>query len=213
MITEKEYQILYKKWLTVGEAYAEYRRVGYRLKHFCEHCLPYLKGKKVVEVGCNAGAFGREIAEVAEEYHGVEPANKVRDPKKKSPPKTDFFKQLEITKNHIKKPNFNIYNDTIAEFCNRKIEINAFVACFAMYHFRDYEISLLTKYIFPQCDVVIIQNRIQKRPTKHNSFKFWKNKNVVKFFEMQNFKVDVIYGERDGKKTFAENICTRLKQT
>lgn len=202
-----EFLKLVEKWKKVGDVYEVPDRVGYRLEHFITHCVPLLSGKKVVEIGCNAGAFGLEIAKVAETYTGIEPGNKIRE--KKTPPKTDYFKQLTMTKEFVNKETFSVYNDTITEFVARNLDFNAFVAVFAIYHFRDNELALLRKHVFPKCDIVIIQNRNQKRPTQHNSYKFYKDKNIVKFFELQGFTCKVINEVSKKGKIFSEIICTK----
>ena len=151
------YNELYKKWLTVGEVYQEPRRTLYKLEHFVEHIVPLLKDRKVVEIGCNAGAFGVEIIKTAKSYTGVEPANRIRE--KKDKPKTDYFKQAQLTVQHLNNPNFNIYNDLIEEYCKRDEDVDTFFACYALYHFRDNEIELLKKTVWPKCDLIIILNR------------------------------------------------------
>ncbi len=211
MISKELYAELMKKWEKHGPPYAEPRRVMYRLTHFVKHCCPLLKDRKVLEIGANAGIFAYHIAEVADSYIGVEPANKVRDPKKKKPPKVDYFKQAEITHTYIKNPNAVFVNATISELCKMEtVNYNTFIACFALYHFRDFELDLLKKLVFPKCDLVIIHNREQPRPKPHNSYKFGHTKNVVKFFESLGYKVEVIWGKHESKgKVFAEVICRK----
>lgn len=213
MIDMDLYNEMLKKWYKVGDVYQEPRRVLYRLEHFEKYCLPFLQDKDVLEVGCNAGIFGFHIAQVARAYLGLEPANKVRDKSKKRPPKTDYFKQALITKEYIENKNAAFLNQTITELCDGPIEvpkINAFVACYALYHFRDKELDLLKKHIFPNCEVIIIQNRNQKRPTEHNSYKFWKDKNVVAFFEEMKFSCEVIPAVAKKGTLFSEIICRKV---
>ena len=213
MITKQKWAELVKEWSVVGECYQIPRRSKDRLKHFCEVCLPHLEGKKVLELGCNAGLFGYCIAEVAEAYCGVEPGNKIK--KKGKKPKTDYFAQALITERHMLEfnPQVVFFNETIKEFCKRDVEgtFNAFVACFALYHFTDKELNLLKEHVWPKCDVVIIQNRTQKRPTRHNSYKFWKDKNIVEFFYNQGFcNIEQVPAKGvDGKQEFSEIICLK----
>ena len=211
MIEMEKWQQLIKEWETTGKCYQIPRRSYSRLEHFCKHCIPYLRDKRVLEIGCNAGLFGYEIAKVAKSYIGVEPANKVRE-KKKEAPRTDYFKQALITKKYIKEfnPNVDFLHDTIAEYCKHPFDCNAFVACFALYHFLDDELDLLKKIVWPKCDTVIIQNRVQDRPKQHNSYKFYKTKRVVRFFTEQGFKCQVIGAMDNAKRqTFDEVICLR----
>jgi len=206
MITGEKWLEFISKWKAVGPVYQVPRRSKERLEHFCKHCIPFLKDKRVLEIGANAGIFGYCISQEAESYVGVEPANKVRDPSKKKPPKTDFFKQLEITHKEMK--NAKIFNETITEYCKHPEDTNAFVACFALYHFMDHELKALDEKVFPNCDTVIIQNRNQKRPTPHNSYEFWRTKKVTKYFKKRGFQVvDIISSSRnDGTQLFDEII-------
>ena len=213
MITKEKWAELEKEWSAVGPVYQIPRRSKDRLKHFCEIALPHLKDKRVLEIGCNAGLFGYCISEVAEAYCGVEPGNKII--KKGKKPKTDYFLQAKITERHISEFNENVVflNETIKEFCKNIVPdmFNAFCACFALYHFTDKELNLLKEHVWPKCDVVVIQNRNQERPTRHNSFKFWKDKNIVKFFQAQGFNniEHVPARSKDGKQEFSELICKK----
>ena len=217
MIEMSTWKELVRRWESeVGVVYQIPRRSKHRLQHFSNTCVPHLKDKCVVEIGCNAGIYGYEIAKVAECYLGVEPANKIREDKKKSP-RTDYFKQALITKAHMIENGLNnadFANNTITEFCDKFVgkqdQFNAFVACFALYHFLDYEIELLIEKVWPNCDTIIIQNRHQDRPKRHNRYKFDKTKNVVKFFEKLGYTCEVIQGMGQGvRQKFDEVICKK----
>lgn len=215
MISMEKWEELMREWEKVGEIYQIPRRSKDRLAHFCEHCVPLFKGKNVLEIGANAGLFGYCVAEAARSYAAVEPAIKVRDKTKKRPPKTDYFKQLEITAKHIAEevnPEVDVYNETIPEYCkHHDNEINAFYACFALYHFMDHEIKALEEKVWPGCDLIIIQSRNQDRPTPHNSLKLWRTGNVVKLFNRNGFPNSKIIpsSKADGSQAFDEIIMTR----
>jgi len=208
MITDKKWKELVKKWEAVGPVYQIPRRSHDRLKHFCDNCVPLLKDKRVLEIGANAGVFGLCISEVAENYIGVEPGNKISRKKKN---KTDYFKQALITEKELKSDGMFI-NMTVKEAFGGSADLiyDTLVMCYALYHLSDKEIELLKEKILPKCDLVIIQNREQPRKTKHNKFKFYKSKRVVKFFQDQGYDVELIWGEDRGtKKAFSEIICKR----
>ena len=207
MISNEQWAELEAEWSTIGPVYQIPRRSKDRLKHFCEVALPYLEGKRVLEIGANAGLFGYEISKVAECYVGVEPGNKII--KKGKKPKTNYFKQLELTHKYMK--DSKVFNETIKEYCKHPEDCNAFVATFALYHFTDKELKLLKEMVWPVCDTIVIQNRNQDRPTKHNSHKFWKDKNVIEFFFNQGFaKIKhVPFSSKDGKQQLSEIICLR----
>ena len=206
-LASEKWPELIKEWEEVGVVYQIPRRSKDRLEHFCKQCVAYLCGKRVLEIGANAGIFGYGIDKVSESYAAVEPGNRII--KKGKKPKTDYAKQLAITVGKMK--NGKMFNETISEYCKHPEDTNAFVACFALYHFTDKEIALLKEHVWPKCDTVIIQNRCQDRPTKHNSYKLYKDKNVVKLFKEQGFgdiKVIPATGQ-DGKQQFSEIICLR----
>ena len=182
MISRELYNEIYGKW--VGEVgskkiYQEWRRIAPRIKHLEQTYAP-LKGKSVLEIGCNAGMHGYHVAQIAEEYVGIDPG-------------AGYIQQALITEQYVETKNATFVNDNISGiveiFCGG-YAFNAFMACFALYHFEDFEIELLKKHVFPKCDVVFIQNRNQKRPTAHNSYKFWKYKNIMKFFEKEGFETE-----------------------
>jgi len=212
MITNEKWKELVEKWEKIGPVYQIPRRSRDRLKHFCDNCLPLLENRSVLEIGANAGLFGYCVAETGvPKYYAIEPGNKISDKKRN---KTDYFKQLYITAKSTTNQNMTAANATVKEFCQGfpNYRFNALVMCYVLYHLSDKEIDLLKEKILPKCDLVIIQNREQKRKTAHNKYKFWKSKRVARFFEKQGYDVELIWGEDRGvKKAFCEIICRREK--
>lgn len=209
MITESKWKELVKKWEKIGPVYQIPRRSHDRLKHFCDVGLHFLKGRKVLEIGANAGLFGYCIKGVAKSYIGLEPGNKISRKKKN---KTDYFEQALITEQEFGGRMF--LNQTVKEFINDEKYLDDFdtlVMCYALYHLSDKEVQLLKEKILPKCEFVIIQNREQKRKTKHNSYKFWKSKRVVKFFKELGYEVTLLWGtDRGVGEAFSEIICKRV---
>ena len=204
MIDKATWKKLEKEWEKVGKVYQEPRRVEYRLKFFCEHALEYLKGKAVLEIGANAGVYSYCMTKVADAVIAVEPGNKIA----KKPYKTSYYDQLRMTGLYVDKEekydDFFPVNETVEKYCQYPREcvytcFNALVMSYVLYHLSNKEIDLLTEHILPKCGVVIIQTRNQKRPKKHNSYKFWKSDNVVKFFMSQGFTSREIVWEKDRK--------------
>lgn len=210
-----------KAWANIwpgktAKVYQEYNRVAPRCKFFVKHALPYLIGKNVLEIGANAGLQGYHIDKVAESYVGVEPGNKIS---KNPNPKTDYFLQCKKTEEFMSDRS-TFVNYTIREFIkNRgKYSYNAFFASFALYHFLNEELTLLKEYIWPQCDTIIIQTRHQRRPTRHNKWKFWKPKKVENYFGRLGFNCHTINEVETGAfatkrpklaNTFSIQICQR----
>lgn len=221
-IDRETYEDLRRDWENIwgpgkkAKVYQEYRRIEKRCKFFVKHGLPYLAGKHVVEIGANAGLQGYHIDKVAASYVGIEPGNKISI---STNPKTDYFLQAKKTEERMSE-NGTFQNWTIKEFlANRNnFKYNAFFASYALYHFTDPELNYLKEYVFPQCDVVVIQTRHQRRPTKHNKWKFWKPESVERFFRRQGFSChtlnEVEAGEFHHKRPkphngFSLQICVR----
>lgn len=199
-IKKEDYDKLYEAWVNrVGskKIYQTKKRVFERIPHFCQY-LDVLNGKDVLEIGCNAGLHAYHIAQAAKSYTGLEPG-------------TGYWKQAQETQKIMDNENVAFINGTISDYVNHAYpqlttKPNAFVACFAMYHFEDFEIDLLDKDVWPGCDTVYIQNRQQPRFTKHNSYKLWESKNVMKFFNARGFSCELHWGPN---KKFAEIIGKR----
>jgi hypothetical protein len=189
-IDTETYKEMREEWENIwpgktAKVYQELNRVKPRCEHLIRHGLPYLVGKNVLEIGCNAGLQGYHIDKVAASYIGVEPGNKIsKNPK----PKTDYFLQAKKTEEFMSADS-EFLNYTIEEFIENRInyKYNAFFASFALYHFKDKELNLLREYVWPECDIVLIQTRHQTRPTKHNKWDFWKPAKVEKYFTRLGF--------------------------
>ena len=200
MIDKELHLKLEKMWKKVGRViYQKRSRVVKRMPFFLKY-IHHFKGKDVLELGCNAGIYGYELAQVAKSYIGVD--------------RGDYYiDQANITKKYIKNPNVIFYNMSVNDFIKSDImgEIptyNALFSSFALYHFADKETDKMMESVLPKCDIVIIQTRTKKRSPwkKYNSRKFWKPKNCAKYLEECGFKCKIIMGPED---KFAEIIGIR----
>lgn len=198
MLTKQEYAKIAAKWPL--KAYQRWDRLNVRLRFF-EQFIPLFKGMDVLEFGCNAGMYGYEVSKVANSYMGVDPSDR-------------YIPQAMVTKKFIKKfnPNVEFYHRRVKGFIRdqqKALErgetvpnFNAMFASFALYHFNDNEIRLIEQYVLPKCELVVIQNRTKKRTNRkkkkiwreHNTHKFYKNSNVVKYLERNGFECEVKWG-------------------
>lgn len=198
MIDSRTFEELRKEWAGVTadhKIYAEWKRFKLRVPHFEQH-MNVLKGKKLLEIGSNAGVHAYSVAPICASYVGVDRG-------------IGYHKQSLCTMRRINAPSVRFIHADIATLVSdhlAEIEFNAFLACFALYHFSNKELELLDKHVWPKCDVVFIQNRNQRRPTPHNTFKFWEEKNIRKYFEQRGFKCTNHWGH---EKKFSEVICER----
>lgn len=190
MIDEAVIKEMEKGWEKYGYVYQGTKRSLLKLRHLENHGCLLLKGKDVIEFGCNAGMFGYLIAQYANSYTGVEPGSLIRDNKHDD---INYFQQTEVTKSFIKNPNVKYVNNTVGGFLetDKETVYNALVVCFALYHFSDKEIEMLKTIALPKCDTVVIQNRNTKRHTNKNSYNLYKNKNIVKLLQEAGFKTTV----------------------
>ena len=203
MIDMKLWNKLVKEWEKIGPVYQIPRRTERKLNFFLLHGLPRLVGKKTLEIGANAAYFGLYIQKKAESYIALEPGNLIAHGKSR----TDYHQQALITRSYMENENVEIVNATVRGFCKMKErDFNALFMCFCLYHLSDKEIDLLKEHILPKCNTVIIQTRAQSRPSRHNSYKFWKSKRVVKFLEKEGFSVEVKW---EMERRFSMEIATR----
>jgi len=185
MIGEAVYNRIYKQWIKVREPYQKWNRITTRMPLFLKY-IDHLKGKSVVEIGCNAGIYGYEIAKVAKAYVGVDQG-------------AGYIKQAEITKRHIDNPNVAFFARRVKGFIRdqQKAEernvpaahFNAWFSTFTLYHLADKETDLIKNWLLPKCDVVIIMTRTSKRSPwrKYNSMQLHKISNVEKFLTSAGF--------------------------
>jgi hypothetical protein len=87
---------------------------------------------------------------------------------------------------------------------------NALVVNFALYHFSDEEIKLITEVVLPRCKIVCIQNRSEKRKNRKNSHDFWREKNIISWLEKAGFSCELVWGNE--KKSFSEVIAVRKSE-
>jgi len=176
-VNKSIYKKISSKWK--GHVYSTYERVAPRLKAV-EPYLKLLKGKNVLEFGCNAGIFAYEIAKYAAAYIGVD--------------KSEYcYKQAKVTEGFIENPNVKFVYGRARDFCSLDKDYdsmlagycggyyNAFVSFYTLYHLHDDEVELLRTHVFPKCDITINMIRTKKRDNAHNDM--WKLDKAVAFIK------------------------------
>jgi hypothetical protein len=123
-----------------------------------------LKGKRVLEIGTNAGLsiwtlFQRGV----ESYTGIEPSW--------------FYRELKATARCLSSKtgskSVQLYSTRFYEFaedCAADADFDALYASFVLYHLSDYEVGLLKEKVLPRCNVVVIPTRFKERRGHKNSF-------------------------------------------
>lgn len=173
MIPKDLHKQLFDKW--VGRKYSSRDRIKKRQLHI-EPLLMLLKGRNVLEIGCNAGILAYEICKHAKTYIGLEPDK-------------DYYSQAVLVKRYLPQ----------AEFCNeglsdRQYACDAVVICVALYLLSPKEIEYL-KTVLANCDIAIIQERSANRPSTkmYNAYKLHEPKRIRKFLMGCGFHAEVYF--------------------
>lgn len=189
MITKDEYLKIRKHWK--GRVYAD-DWIFPRLKDFVEFGQK-LKGKKVLDIGCNAGVFGLEASKMAESYIGMEK-------------EAFYYDQAKITKRYMPNPKTRIIKADLITM-PEGLEFNAVMALFVIYHFYPPEVKIYRDKILPKCDVVVTQIRNGPRKTIKNDKGWHHPHKYTKFMEEQGFGSKVYWQKK--KKQFVTIVSER----
>lgn len=189
MINQAIYMEMERKWLPLGKVYQKWSRIEKRLPTFLKH-IDDLKGRNVLELGCNAGVYGYEISKVAKSYFGVDATQ-------------HYIQQANVTKRYIDNPNVHFWLGRVKDFIQAElsgdlqVSYDALFASFLLYHLSNREIDLLSRHVLSKCDVVILPVRTKKRkPWRlHNLYFFYKPENVEKFLTRQGFNCRIEWAE------------------
>ena len=172
MIKKKLYKEISKKWK--GRIYHKYHAKTKELAAL-ERYAPVIKGKDVLEVGCNAGLLSYTICQHAKSYVGLEK-------------RQDYYEQALVTLKAIENPNATFVNKRFKEYVEGPHQKpTAFFASYVMYHMRDAELDLLKTEIFPHCDTVLLFNRNGKREHQKNRYRFERLEDNVAFLSECGF--------------------------
>ena len=166
------YDKLHRLWSKYGEPKDAFEMGRlYRV----EQCIPHLRNRVVVDLGCRTGRLTYELAAYAKSYIGVE-VNKA------------FYKQALITQKYI---------DISGEFFNCNVEkfvtdrpcfYDALFASNILYHLTPREIKLIEDVMFPRCRVVIVMSKEKKRAASRCN-EMHKAENIKRWLERAGFRV------------------------
>lgn len=178
MIPKEIHEQLEAQWQ--GRKYATRKRLKKRQQHL-EPLLRLFTEKDVLELGSNAGILAYEITKWSKSYLGIEP-DKV------------YYEQALLTSQHLNQP-FKFINNTLALSVKEIGNINAFIMCVALYLLNKEELNLLKNIVFPKCDVVIIQERKAKRPSRedYNPYGLHEPKKIRDFLRDCGFNTEVYF--------------------
>ena len=171
------------------------KRVRQRLSWFHDNAK-VLKGKNVLELGCNAAILAYDVMEHAKWYFGVEK-------------KEVYYKQALVTLKVAELKNTHVVNGTIREF-NQYIvnDFNALILSRVLYHFSEEEVLLIEEKFLPNVDVVmVVSGAEEKKGIRHNDRKFWIQQNMVDFFRENHFRLKINFKN----KKFYAGIARRIK--
>lgn len=167
MMTKKLHKKISSKFK--GRVYHNWGAVKKKVAHIRKFTGP-MKGKKILEIGCNAGIVGFDLANAAESYIGIDK-------------KELYYKQALITQKHMSNKNVKFYNERFKEFIQEhNRDYDTLYLSYVLYHFRDEEVELLKEKVLPNCNTILIYSRNEKRKNVNNKYRLESLKNILKFF-------------------------------
>jgi hypothetical protein len=175
-----------KKW--EGEVYQSWEKEWRKIDDFAKK-VSMFAGKRVFEVGPNAGLHAIQIVDVAEAYFGAE--------RKMTP-----FRQLKCTMKETDKRNWTIYHETCEMWMDHHFEQdkpNAFFASYVLYHLLESELDTLRDLVLPVCNPVLVYTRNEDRSQKDvsNGREMWRKENVEAYLKAAGLTVTTEMGPQD----------------
>jgi 2-polyprenyl-3-methyl-5-hydroxy-6-metoxy-1,4-benzoquinol methylase len=177
MISQQVHGAIAAQW--AGEVFQNWERVSTAVPFFERKLLHHLAGRRVLEIGCNAGIYAWHIAPVAESYVGIE----LRE---------NFVNQAHITARHIQGAPVRFVHASLKDSAHAETGYNAVFASYVLYHVSDEEVKIFEKVIAPRCDVLVVQFRTRKKRSA-NSHDLMKARNVEALFRRTGFDFKVYW--------------------
>jgi len=194
MISKKLHKKLISQWK--GKQYQNRnKRVLQRLSWFHDNAF-VLRGKHVLELGCNAAILAIEVMKYAKSYVGIE---------KKSVYHKQALKTIEVAELN---PRFvSALKYTVQEFEEDAFKYNALILSRVLYHFSEEEVKLVEDICLPKVDIVmVVSGAEEKKGVRHNDRKFWIMQNMIDFFLENGFRLSINYKN----KKFYAGIARRV---
>lgn len=181
MISKEKYKQISRHW--EGRIYSKLDQQVIKLKYL-ERLRHLFKGKRVFEVGCNAGLFAYHIAKWCDSYVGVDSDKR-------------YYEQALITRKFISNPNVEFFYGQPSDYVKKEEDaFDLFFASYIMYHLNNDQLKAVCKHILPFCNTVVIPNRTAKRKTIKNLYHFEDPELTVDFFAKQGFKCKIIWEKK-----------------
>lgn len=194
MIDEKFYKRIEKTWC--GRIYQAWSKEKHRLEHFTA-VAPLFEGKRVIDIGCNAGLHAVEICEYADSYLGIEA-------------KPDYYIQALQTRKFIDHPEcLFVRANAIDYIVKNHPACDALLMSFVIYHLTDDEIEVLRKKILPGIPLLVVYNRVD-RPTIKNSWNLHEPDKMVVFLRDNGYDTEFHWGR---KNLFYSIVARRKEKT
>jgi 2-polyprenyl-3-methyl-5-hydroxy-6-metoxy-1,4-benzoquinol methylase len=176
MITKAIYDEIASQW--EGKPYQNWPRLKQRLPLFEKNILPHLAGKRVFEIGCNAGIYAWHIAPIAKSYTGIDGSER-------------YIRDAQITAKYIQGAPVSFIYSMLGDFAFDELSFDAVLASFLLYHLSDEEVEIFEKEIAPRCDVLAVQ--IRRKAKSRNSYDFMQAKNVEALFDRAGFDCQIFW--------------------
>lgn len=180
VIPEFIYEFVKDRWCKDKEVYQTYNWMDGRLNAIKDY-LPMLKNCDVLDVGCNAFMTSWSImAHGANSLVGIEQGEKWYDNGKVT---------VECLKSKWSEKRVEIINEFFKDYilkCDNKF--NVFFGLCIMYWLTDEDVDILRDRVLPKCNKIIVSSRLSKNKYS-NSYDFYKEENLVKFFSDNGFAI------------------------
>jgi 2-polyprenyl-3-methyl-5-hydroxy-6-metoxy-1,4-benzoquinol methylase len=183
MISKQLHDEISSQW--EGEVFQNWDRVSSSIPLFEKKLLPHLAGRRVLEIGCNAGIYAWHIAPIARSYIGIDASE-------------NFIRQAHVTARHIQGAPVSFVHAALRDFKPGQADYDAVFASYVLYHVTDEEVEIFEKVIAPRCDLLVVQFRTRKKRSV-NSHNFMKARNVKALFDRAGFDFRVYW--KDWKHT------------
>lgn len=149
-----EYDKISKNW--AGKVYETWEKMSFRLELF-DLIKHELSGKKIFEIGSNAGLYAWNLPKDIKSYVGIEKSKM-------------YYKQSIETIKYTTKPIEFVNCGAFKYLKNHTIEANVFMSFNVLYHLKNKELKLLKK-VLNQCEICMTQIRKEGARVKKNNLK------------------------------------------
>jgi 16S rRNA A1518/A1519 N6-dimethyltransferase RsmA/KsgA/DIM1 with predicted DNA glycosylase/AP lyase activity len=192
-MNEKEYKKISKYW--EGKIYQDLSKNKTKKKtEVCTRCIPFLKGKDVIDIGCNAGLITYDIGKIANRYIAIEYDE-------------HYYRQALETKKHIEgRGKFLLCSveEFFKKYEQQEVYNAAYAAC-VLYHLNKKEIDKIFDIMVPKCDIVLFVSSEKKKHKMNNPYNLSRYVNIKSMLRERCGDVQVYHQKEDWVSVVGRN--------